>query len=214
MRYCDITLLSTLVFLTACGDNSNAPCVPASIQVWPMDVVTVPDATSQLSAAASDVSGTICAAVSVDWSSSNTAVATVSEGQVTGVDAGTAAITATAGGASADAIITVVPLTGTWTFLSYVVAGVDFLDVVESFDITFDSSGGLSSSVTGDWDNVYCDGASSCTVSGTYALTRSTITFDHGTPEQTTINYGIDSDTMSWSGDLDGMTMSAILIRT
>ena len=63
----------------------------------------------------------------VTWDSTNTAVATVSNGQVTAVAPGTAAITATAGGYTAVCVVTVTPaatgVTLNETFLSLLVGG-------------------------------------------------------------------------------------------
>src|SRR6185437_16421157 len=64
--------------------------------------------TQQLSAVVKDAAGTVLTGRAVSWASSNAAVATVSAGGlVTGVAAGSVAITATSEGKSASASFTV-----------------------------------------------------------------------------------------------------------
>lgn len=93
---------------SACdGDDGDGPCVPAAVQVTPAAETIAPAATVQLNAVARDAQGNPCTG-STTWTTSNAAVATVSAaGLVTGVADGTAVITATIGGASGTADITV-----------------------------------------------------------------------------------------------------------
>ena len=84
----------------------NAPPV-AAIALSPTTVTGVPGNTSQLSAVPEDASGNAMTGVALTWTSSNTAVATVSGGTVSLVKQGTATITVAGGGVSATAAVTV-----------------------------------------------------------------------------------------------------------
>jgi len=84
----------------------NAPPV-AAIALSPTTVTGVPGNTAQLSAVPEDASGNAISGVSLTWSSSNTAIATVSGGTVSLVKQGTATITVAGAGVSATAAVTV-----------------------------------------------------------------------------------------------------------
>src|SRR5207245_8486140 len=93
--------------------------------------------TRQLTAPREDASGNALAGRVVTWASGNTAVATVSgSGLVSGVAAGSAAITATSEGKSGSASITVTPVGATVTLVG---AG----DIAECGDATDDSTAAL-----------------------------------------------------------------------
>ena len=80
------------------------------VTVLPTSVIVRRGATTLLTATVSDVNGAVMPDQQVGWSSSNTAVASVSAtGVVTGNAVGTATITATSGGKSATAAVTVQP---------------------------------------------------------------------------------------------------------
>jgi hypothetical protein len=84
----------------------------ATVVVTPASPTVAVLATLQLSAALSDSTGTALSGRTVTWSSSNTAVATVStSGLVSGIAIGSATVTASAEGKSATAVVTVVPNT-------------------------------------------------------------------------------------------------------
>src|SRR5690242_4803242 len=88
--------------------TSPPPATIAAVTVTPATASVGTGLTSQLTATAADSSGTAISGPSFTWTSSNTAVATVSAaGLVSGVAAGSATITATSGGASGSAAITV-----------------------------------------------------------------------------------------------------------
>jgi uncharacterized protein YjdB len=84
----------------------NAPPV-AAIALSPTTVTGVPGNTAQLSAVPEDASGNALSGISLTWTSSNTAIATVSGGTVSLVKQGTATITVAGGGVSAAATVTV-----------------------------------------------------------------------------------------------------------
>lgn len=97
-------LIMLLVGLHACGSGggSTEPGVPTDITVDPASVsFTALGQTEQLSPTVVDGQGTTLADEPVSWSTSNSAVATVTpDGLVTAVGAGTAQVTAAAGSAN------------------------------------------------------------------------------------------------------------------
>src|SRR5204863_2960225 len=89
----------------------------ASVTVSPASASVTAGTTVQLTATPKDASGNALSGRTITWSSSNTAVATVSpSGLVTGVVAGSATITATSEGQSGTAAITVTPPSAGPTF--------------------------------------------------------------------------------------------------
>jgi uncharacterized protein YjdB len=87
-----------------------APAI-ASVAVQPSSATVQVGETTSLTATVKDVTGAIVTDPTVTWASSNVAVATVSStGVVTGRAVGTAIISATSGGRSGSATITVVPV--------------------------------------------------------------------------------------------------------
>ncbi|MDQ2932426.1 MAG: Ig-like domain-containing protein, partial [Gemmatimonadota bacterium] len=104
---------SSTITATVSGASGTATAAVSagsvrSVSVTPSSVTLVTGATRQLSAALTDGSGNPLTGQAVAWSSSNTSVATVSSaGLVTAVRAGSATVTAAAGGASDNSAITV-----------------------------------------------------------------------------------------------------------
>ncbi len=114
------TAVVTLL-LAACGGGDKGgvtgppPVIPTvtSVEVTPLTASVVAPQTVQLSFVARLSNGSSNVPFGVTWSSSATTVATVSgSGLVTGVSAGTASITATVGGVSGSANITVTAAPG------------------------------------------------------------------------------------------------------
>ena len=102
------------VAAAAFGFNANASVTISAPAPAPVNTVTITGnttiaqgATSQLTAVLRDAAGNVLTGRVVTWSSSNTAVATVANGLVTGVAPGTATITATSEGRSGTTNITV-----------------------------------------------------------------------------------------------------------
>src|SRR5207248_2333454 len=86
------------------------PVPVASVEVTPATASVQAGQTVQLTATPRDAGGTPLSGRTVTWSSSNTAVATVSNGGlVSGVTPGSATITATSEGKSGTSTITVTP---------------------------------------------------------------------------------------------------------
>ncbi len=110
-----LTLLSLLLVLAlpACGgDGPTPPDGPtvASVVVTPTSPTLEVGKTLQMSAIARDPNGGTVTGVTVTWTSSDAAVASVdAKGLVTGVAAGAAAITATVAGVAGSQVVTVVP---------------------------------------------------------------------------------------------------------
>ena len=97
--------------LFSCGGDSTAPPTPvavASVALTPPSNALVVAQTVQLSAAAKDASGNVLTGRAISWSSSSTAIATVTTaGLVTAVSPGSATIFATSESKSGSATITV-----------------------------------------------------------------------------------------------------------
>ncbi|HKI75421.1 MAG TPA: Ig-like domain-containing protein [Pseudomonadales bacterium] len=107
-----LVLLFLISLLAACGGSGGGGTTPtptvASVTVSPATATINVGATQQLTATAKDSSGATISGASIAYSSSDTAIATVSTGGlVTGVAAGSATITATSSGKSGTATITV-----------------------------------------------------------------------------------------------------------
>lgn len=103
-------LLQAILGILACGDGGTGPAVPSSVVIDPVAVsLTAVGQTRQLAAVVTDQDGNTITSPPLTWSSSDTAVATVSaSGLVTAVGGGSAEVTATAGAASAQAAVSVV----------------------------------------------------------------------------------------------------------
>src|SRR5437764_4822488 len=86
----------------------TCPGTVAAVSVTPPALSVAPGQTVQLTANALDASGTVLSGWTMSWTSSNPAVALVDgSGLVTGVAAGPATITATSGGQTGTAAVTV-----------------------------------------------------------------------------------------------------------
>ena len=112
MRILPTILTAVTLTLSACGGSGstaprgNSPSLSITIATNPLASGT----SAQASATITDASGNTSPASGVTWSSSNASVAGVSaSGLVTGSQAGTAAILATAAGLTGQALVTVTP---------------------------------------------------------------------------------------------------------
>jgi hypothetical protein len=96
------------VLLAACGGDSTSAPTTTSIEVSPASASLVSGATQALTATARDSKGNAISGAAIVWTSSSNAVATVSaSGLVTAVAPGTATISASSGGKTATATLTV-----------------------------------------------------------------------------------------------------------
>ncbi len=104
-------LLLGLVVADGCGGDSGGPAAPATVAtvaVSPPSATLLPDDTLRLTASALDSHGSAVSGKNPTWSSSATAVATVSSsGTVTALAPGVTSIRATVDGKSGSATITV-----------------------------------------------------------------------------------------------------------
>jgi hypothetical protein len=103
--------LTVIIGLSCGGDDTDVgtgPVSVATVEISPAEGTIITGETVQLSATPKDANGATLTDRSVAWSSSDAAVATVSDaGLVTGVAAGDAMITAASEGKSGSAAITV-----------------------------------------------------------------------------------------------------------
>ncbi len=119
-----LAMVGLVVGVGACGDDDDdqGPCTTATVTVTPATATIDIAGTQQLTAEALDASGSACGTVT--WSSDDEAVATVSStGLVTGVAAGDAVISATAGGVTGTSTITVNPANASPTITMTAPAG-------------------------------------------------------------------------------------------
>ena len=110
-RYSQPFLAACLTVLAACSGGTNPPAPVASVAVTPASSTVAVGQTTQLTATPKDASGGNLANRTVSWSSTNTAVATVSSsGLVTGVAiGGPVTIVASSEGQDGSAVVTVTP---------------------------------------------------------------------------------------------------------
>jgi len=103
-------LIVLALLVGACGGSSEPTPTVASVEVTPATADREVGETVQLSAAVKDAAGNLMQGQSVTWSSSAQSVASISaSGLVTANSLGSATLTATAGGKSGTATITVLP---------------------------------------------------------------------------------------------------------
>ena len=103
-----VTVSATSEGRTAALAVSVLAPAPAVVEISPATVTLAPSQTASLTATVRDASGNVLTGQSVSWGTTSPFVATVSaSGVVTGVTSGTATITATAGGKTGLASVTV-----------------------------------------------------------------------------------------------------------
>ena len=103
---CGLVVLAGLLSCSS-GGTTTTPAVVATILLSQSSATLAPGAAVQLTATALDAGGAAISGSTISWSTSSATVATVtSTGLVTAVASGSATITATSGGKSAQATIT------------------------------------------------------------------------------------------------------------
>ena len=105
--------VAVLALIAACSDSTDAPVTPrpvAVVAVSPATASVIVGQTVELSAVAKDEDGGVIAGRTVQWTSSNASIATVStSGVVTAVAEGVATVRATVDGKTGEAQIAVSP---------------------------------------------------------------------------------------------------------
>ncbi|MBX6331549.1 MAG: Ig domain-containing protein, partial [Gemmatimonadaceae bacterium] len=103
--------MTLAVLAAACGGDSTGSNAVTSVTVSGSATALIVGQTTQLTATARTQSGTVLASAPMTWSTSNSAVATVSPaGVVRGVAAGTVTIRATSGGVTGELPMSVIPI--------------------------------------------------------------------------------------------------------
>jgi len=103
-------------------------------------------------------------------------------------------------------------LVGTWQVTSFQAIGLaDFIAAGMGITLTL-TENEFTLAVTNDQAGI-CDGASSCSDSGTYSATSTQITLDPGTPDAETFTYSIQGSTMTWTGSIDGFPVTLVATR-
>lgn len=97
---------------------------------------------------------------------------------------------------------------GTWTATSFVVSGMDLIDLGMGLQATLTTSS-YSLTVTDDVVGI-CEGSGStdCTETGTLSGSGSQVTFDPGTADEVVFDYTIVGSNMTFTGAIDGEPVS------
>lgn len=187
------TLALCGLLAAACGGGGDgggtptptAPAAVATVSVTPATAQVVAGQTVPLTATPRDAAGVALSGRAASWSSGATAVASVDgSGVVTGVTAGTATITATVGGVSGSAIVTVTPVPVATVTLAPVTVSIE---AGASGSITATARDAAGSALTDrpvTW-------ATSSTAVATVAGSGLSATFTGGTPGTATISATI-----------------------
>src|SRR5213080_4581855 len=128
--------------------STPAPAPVASVAVSPATLSQNPGATQQFVATLKDASGNVLAGRTMTWTSSNAAIAAVNgSGLETAVAAGSATVTATSGGITGTASVTVTApvITKPGTVVDLAVAGVTDTSATLSFTEVNDGTGSPAS---------------------------------------------------------------------
>jgi hypothetical protein len=96
------------------------------------------------------------------------------------------------------------PLLGTWNATSLTATGVpNPIGLGMTMALTFSSGGTFNIVFTNDIVG-FCDGAASCTQTGTYTSTATTLTIDPSDSDPGTFSYTISGTVLTLTGDIDG----------
>lgn len=92
---------------------------------------------------------------------------------------------------------------GTWQATSFVALGTDAIADGMTFKATFNGNGGYTFVVTNDKIGVCGDGGGpNCTNTGDYTSTASQITIDAGSEDETTFNFAIVANKLTFTGSI------------
>ena len=105
---------------------------------------------------------------------------------------------------------------GNWVATSFIVDGVEWIDVGSAFNISFGfySDGSYQLIVGGDELGVFCETQTACNDDGDFSFSGNVITLDPGTVFELDLQYSVSGDTLTVSGNLDGQAFSAVFQRT
>ena len=99
-------------------------------------------------------------------------------------------------------------LEGSWIATSFVVDGIDAIDLGMGMSVFFQANGEYSILTTNDMLDMCDEGMTTCEVVGDYTATSTTLTFD---PQEdpSVFTYTITGNIMTMTGALDGMPVVA-----
>ncbi len=100
------------------------------------------------------------------------------------------------GGGPADDLI------GTWEATSIQTPVSDLIALGLTFEVTL-SDDSYTYVVTGDGLGAFCEEELSCTVTGDYTATATTVTLDPGTVDALTLNWTLSGSTLTLTGTID-----------
>ncbi len=149
----EVQVTATTAGVTGRAELSVVAPLPTTIAVTPDTVMLIAvGQTARLTAVVRDQAGRVIEGAAVAWSSADTAVAVVdSAGLVSAVDSGAAAVTATAGDASGEALVNVV--------IDYERAALVALYNATDGPNWVDNTNWLTDAPLGEWYGVTTDGA-------------------------------------------------------
>ena len=104
-------------------------------------------------------------------------------------------------------------LVGTWQVTSLEAMGIDMIQLGMSMKLTF-TAGNTYTIVIKDDIFDYCDTGTSCTESGSYAVTATQVRMDPGTEDEVTFNYSVQGATLTFTTDVEGTRLTMILNRS
>jgi len=104
---------------------------------------------------------------------------------------------------------------GNWVASSFVVDGEEFVMPGGGLNVSFGffADGSYQLIVGGDDDQFICDVTSSCVDDGDFTYTGNVITLDPGTVDELGLQYSASANTLTISGNLDGVPFSAVFDR-
>lgn len=104
---------------------------------------------------------------------------------------------------------------GNWNSTNFVVDGEELITATSSFFVSFGffSDGSYQVLTSGDENLFLCDVTPSCVNDGDFAFTGSVITLDPGTVDEFALQYSVTVNTLSVSGNFDGVPFSATFVR-
>ena len=103
-------------------------------------------------------------------------------------------------------------LTGTWNATSFVVQGQDLIILGMDLALTLTASDTYTLTVANDLTGV-CGTNASCTETGAFTSTATSITLNPGTLDEVTFNYVVQGQTLTFTGSIDGNAATIVFTR-